>query len=188
MTCFNNGSRSPTRSLLVYYRVPQFEISSMCSICIRAVTRLRGPTHIGVPLTFDEEGTDNDLFQQDQGYFAPDRIPFREHPVIVHFLAGHREALNRRHRRAGSASDLFRHLQIISHKLSSLSGTITEQTGNCRKRASARGPHTAIMRTKRGISGMLIGSNGIMWVGSPLLVNMRNRKTAKSPPCSRLYC
>lgn len=79
----------------------------MCGICIRAIARLLGPTHTGVPFAFDEEGLDCRVFQQDQGYFASDRVPFREYPVIVHFLAGHREALNRRHYRAGSTTPVL---------------------------------------------------------------------------------
>lgn len=79
----------------------------MCRICIRFVARLPGPAHIGVSFHFDEEGVDLRLFQQRQSYFASDGVPLRERPVIVNFLAGHREALNGRHCRAGSTADVF---------------------------------------------------------------------------------
>lgn len=79
----------------------------MCRICTRAIARLLAPTYIGVPFALDEKGIDGGLFHQDQSYFPSDRVPFRERPVIVDFLAGHREALNRRHCGADSATDAF---------------------------------------------------------------------------------
>lgn len=72
---------------------------------MRAIARLGGPTHAGVPFTLDEEGVDSSILHQDQGDLPSDRVPFRECPIIVHFLAGHRETPNRRHRRAGSTAD-----------------------------------------------------------------------------------
>lgn len=74
----------------------------MCAVCARAIARLGAPTHGRVPFTFDEEGIDGGLLQQDQSYVASDPVPFRESPVIVHFLAGHREAVNGRHSRTES--------------------------------------------------------------------------------------
>lgn len=141
------GSVSPTGRLLVYYWVPQFKISSMCRICTSVLARLLAPAHIGVSFKFDEEGVDRSLFQQDQSYFASDCVQLRERPVIVHFLDGHREALNRRHCRSGSTADVFtRNDQMIS-QLSSAPGIVTAQTGNARGRLP-RGLYTAITWTK----------------------------------------
>lgn len=61
--------------------------------------------------------------------------PPRKRPVIVNFLAGHREALNGRHCRAGSTVDVFTDDQMISHKCSSAPGIVTAQTGNTQKTA-----------------------------------------------------
>lgn len=79
----------------------------MCRICTTSITRLLGPAHNSVSFHFDEEGIDLSLFQQGQSYFASDGVPLRERPVIVNFLADHREALNGRHCRAGSTADVF---------------------------------------------------------------------------------
>lgn len=124
-------SISLTRRSPAYKRVPQFHISSMGRIGTIVIVRARAraPAHIGASFQFDEEGIDLGRFQQDQSYFASDRVPLRERPVLVHSLDLHRKALNGRHGGRGGPT-----VQKRSDEIASFSFCFGSHIGTSRKR------------------------------------------------------